>query len=120
MKNKPIVTVHDVAAYILSKQSPIHSMQLHRLLYYCQAWSLVWDNKPLFPEPIQAWANSPILPAIWDKHKRTYTINTWRYGDSNKLNPQQRETVESVLNYYKQFTPETLADLIRREEPRKL
>lgn len=30
-------------------------------MYYAQAWSLVWDEKPLFPERIEAWVNGPVL-----------------------------------------------------------
>lgn len=31
---------------------------------YCQAWSLVWDDTPLFEEDFQAWTNGPVCPGI--------------------------------------------------------
>ena len=31
-------------------------MKLQKLVYYSQAWSLIWDEKPLFEEEIEAWA----------------------------------------------------------------
>ena len=40
--------VHDVAAYIISKMRHVDAMKLQKLLYYSQAWSLVWDDKHLF------------------------------------------------------------------------
>ena len=53
--------VHDVAAYIISKMRGVDAMKLQKLLYYSQAWSLVWDSRPLFPSKIEAWANGPVV-----------------------------------------------------------
>ena len=44
-----MANVIDVVAYIVG-----------RLVYYAQAWSLMWDERFLFPEPIEAWANGPV------------------------------------------------------------
>ena len=41
-----MTTVHDVAAYILQKLGKMTTMKLQKLVYYSQAWSLVWDEKP--------------------------------------------------------------------------
>lgn len=49
-----MATVHDVAAYILAKHGPMTAMKLEKLVYYSQAWSLVWDDKPLFRSKIEA------------------------------------------------------------------
>ncbi len=56
------VSVESVAAYILSQHGKLSAMKLQKLVYYCQAWSLVWDEAPLFQEQIQAWANGPVVP----------------------------------------------------------
>ena len=56
-----MMTVLDVAAYILERQGSMTTMKLQKLVYYCQAWSLVWDERPLFDESIEAWANGPVL-----------------------------------------------------------
>jgi hypothetical protein len=42
--------VFDVAAYIVNKLGIISTMKLQKLVYYAQAWSLVWDEQPLFQE----------------------------------------------------------------------
>ena len=52
-------TALDVAAYILSKQGTMTAMKLQKLVYYAQAWPLVWDEKPLFREKIEAWGTAP-------------------------------------------------------------
>ncbi len=48
-------SVQDVAAYIIERHGRMSSMKLQKLVYYSQAWHLVWDDEPLFPERIQAW-----------------------------------------------------------------
>ena len=56
------VTVFDTAAYIYRKYAPMakdhgdmDKIKLQKLVYYSQAWSLVFDDEPLFGEPIEAW-----------------------------------------------------------------
>ena len=46
----PQIQVFDVAAYILEKIGSMTTMKLQKLVYYSQAWSLVWDEKRLFEE----------------------------------------------------------------------
>jgi uncharacterized phage-associated protein len=72
-----MTTAHDVAAYILERCGPMPVMKLHKLLYYCQAWSLVWDERPLFPERIEAWANGPVVPEIYEYHRGHFKIDKW-------------------------------------------
>lgn len=49
--------VNDVAAYILEHAGPLTAMKLQKLVYYSQAWQLVWEDKALFPERIEAMFN---------------------------------------------------------------
>ncbi len=67
--------VFDVAAFILKECGPVPAMKLYRLTYYCQAWSLVWDDTPLFPQPVEAWANGPIIRELYESHRGTYLIS---------------------------------------------
>src|SRR5680860_1872649 len=60
-----MASVLDVAEYILKETGSMTTMKLQKLVYYSQAWSLVWDEKPLFGEPIEAWANDgPVRPCL--------------------------------------------------------
>ena len=43
-------SVFDIAQYILSATGEMTTMKLQKLVYYCQAWSLVWDEEPIFNE----------------------------------------------------------------------
>jgi len=55
-------TVIDLARYITERLGPLTAMKLQKLMYYAQAWNLVWDEEPIFNEDFQAWANGPVLP----------------------------------------------------------
>ena len=117
MKDKTMATVHDVAAYILKKQGSMTTMKLQKLVYYCQAWSLVWDEKALFPEKIQAWANGPVVPGLYEMHRGKYSLGSWSHGDYNKLTDDQRETIDAVLKYYGDKSSQWLSDLTHGEDP---
>ena len=110
------VSAHDVAAFILEKQGEMSAMKLQKLVYYSQAWSLVWDDEPLFAEEIQAWANGPVIPALYARHQGRFKVKEWQ-GDPNKLTDPQRETIMKVLEFYGPLTPQVLSDLTHTERP---
>ena len=49
-----MANVFDVADYILKECGEMPALKLQKLVYYSQAWSLVWDEAPLFEEEIEA------------------------------------------------------------------
>lgn len=112
-----MVNVHDIAAYILERKAPITAMKLQKLVYYAQAWSLVWDENPLFGEPVQAWVNGPIVPVLYEWHKGRYRLSAWLHGHPSALSAVERETVDAVLEFYGDKTSQWLGDLTRQEAP---
>ncbi|QPM68209.1 Panacea domain-containing protein [Atribacter laminatus] len=114
-----MVSVFDVAAFIIDQLGPITAMKLQKLVYYCQAWSLVWDDTPLFEERIEAWSNGPVVPALFEFHKGQYIVDSIPNGDPEKLNKNQKETVEAVLVYYGKKSSRWLSDLTHMEDPWK-
>jgi uncharacterized phage-associated protein len=112
------VNVFDVAQHILDKKGVMTTWKLQKLVYYSQAWSLVWDDAPLFSERIEAWANGPVVPRLYQEHKGNFTIGSLkRLGDPAKLDADQRETIDIVLREYGDKTSQWLSDLTHREEP---
>jgi uncharacterized phage-associated protein len=107
----------DVAAYILEKRGPMTAMKLQKLLYYAQAWSLVWDEKPLFDEKIEAWANGPVIPSLYNWHRGRYELTSCDEGNADALTEKQRDTVDAVLNFYGDKPSQWLSDLTHREDP---
>ena len=115
-----MATVFDVAAAILTRKGAVSHMKLHKLIYYAQAWSLVWEEAPLFPEPIEAWANGPVVPVLYEHLRGKFTIELADLagkGDPNALTPVQQETVEKVLEFYGPKNPQWLSDLTHMEAP---
>ena len=113
-----MANVHDVAAYILKKiGKPVTAMKLEKLAYYCQAWSLVWDERVLFSERVEAWANGPVCPALYRLHRGEFLIHRWTFGESGQLDQQAKETVDAVLGFYGDKTPQWLSDLTHAEDP---
>jgi uncharacterized phage-associated protein len=112
-----MANVHDVAAYILRKRGEMSAMKLQKLAYYCQAWSLVWDDRPLFPEPIEAWVNGPVIPALYDQHRGVFSVREWPRGNADDLTAAEKETVDVVLRGYGDKNAQELADLTHREMP---
>ena len=71
-----MANVYDVAKYVLKKLGSMSTMKLQKEVYYCQAWSLGWDGKSLFDEDFQAWANGPVCPELFSRHKGLFWITT--------------------------------------------
>ncbi len=111
------VTVLDVTSYILRRTGPITVMKLQKLVYYAQAWSLVWDERLLFREKIEAWAHGPVAPRLYDAHRGQFRVSRISGGDCRHLNPTQRETVDAVVKYYGKKTALQLSELTHREDP---
>ena len=72
------------------------TMKLQKLVYYSQAWSLVWDEKPLFEENVETWANGSVVRDLFDYHRGMYEISTMPIGNPRLLNQIQRETVDAA------------------------
>lgn len=112
-----MANVFDVAAYILQQRGEMTAWKLQKLVYYSQAWSLVWDEVPLFEERIEAWANGPVCPELYQVHRGHFTVTRIERGDPDGLTADQRETVEAVLRHYGDRTSQWLSDLTHREDP---
>ncbi len=113
----PKIRVFDVAAYILVRMGTMTTMKLQKLVYYSQAWSLVWDEKRLFEEKIEAWANGPVVRDLFDYHRGMYEISEIPIGNPRLLDQEQQDTVDAVLEYYGDRPAQWLIDLSHMEDP---
>jgi uncharacterized phage-associated protein len=113
-----MASVHDVAACILEEAGKrITAMMLEKLVYYSQAWSLVWDDKPLFAEPIEAWEEGPVVRTLWEAHRGARHVSRWPHGSSKALTPEQKRTIRAVVRFYGERDAEWLSQLTHRESP---
>lgn len=113
-----MATVFDVARYILERTGPTSAMKLQKLVYYAQAWSLVWDDQPLFAERIEAWANGPVVRALYDQHRGQFTVLPHHInGSIEALSADEIETIEVVLSSYGDRSAQWLSDQTHSEAP---
>lgn len=117
---KKMATVYDVAEYVLNKFRSLTTMKLQKLVYYCQCWSLAWDEEPLFNEEFEAWANGPVCRELYNAHKGDFVVYEGKFSSyctSYIFSDKQKETMESVINYYGNKDPQWLSELTHKEEP---
>lgn len=116
-----MASVFDVAKYILRQIGQTTTMKLQKLVYYCQAWSLAWDDLPLFEEDFEAWAHGPVCPALFEKHKGQFSVDVSLFADLADFDftDSQIETMRTVLEYYADKEPHWLSELTHKEAPWK-
>ncbi|NIY94641.1 Panacea domain-containing protein [Vibrio diazotrophicus] len=116
-----MATEFDVVKYILEELGEISAMKLQKLVYYSQAWSLVWDEEELFSEDFEAWANGPVLRSLYHEHRGLFKVNadTFSQGNKEELTEDQVETIDKVLEFYGDKSAQWLSNLTHKESPWK-
>ncbi|WP_285646590.1 Panacea domain-containing protein [Lentzea sp. NBRC 102530] len=109
--------VHDVAAALLAEVGPVTTMKLQKLVYYSQAWHLVFHDTVLFGDAIEAWPQGPVTPSLYDKHRRQRQVTQWPYGDKSVLTAAEKQTVRWVAEKYGSFSAESLSQMTHMEAP---
>jgi uncharacterized phage-associated protein len=118
-------TLLDVVAFIVqiheevTGNPQITTVMLHRLLYYVQAASLVWDNRLLFNEPIQAWANGPVVPAIYRLHNGSFKLtHPWpEAGVPEHLDRDAIGVIDGVVHWYGRMSTHELNRRVQSQKP---
>ena len=118
-----MATVFDVAKYIVDKCGEIDTWKLQKLVYYCQAWALVWDERPLFDSKIEAWANGPVCRELFERHQGMYAVgpstDIWARARTDTLTRDEQDTIDAVLRDYGGMPGYELRELTHLEEPWK-
>lgn len=113
-----MANVFDVARYILEQRGEMSTMKLQKLCYYSQAWALVWDDKPLFDEEFEAWANGPVCRELFSKTKGQFSVTADdETGGQGNLTDGEKRTINEVLNSYGDKNAQWLSDLTHMEDP---
>lgn len=105
-----MTTALEIATYIHNTWHRFSGeMQMHKLLYYAQAWSLAWDGQPLFDDPIEAWDKGPVV--------RSLRYETLPSEPVPSLSESQQATIEAVLDYYGKRGGAKLSQQTHEESP---
>jgi len=118
--DKPYV----IANYLLEKseasRKPLTNKALQKIVYYCQAWSLVIRDEKLFDEPIEAWIHGPAIPSLYRRYSRHSYNPIVEDVDKNLLNnltDDEKSLIDEVWDAYGGFDAGYLEALTHREEP---
>lgn len=117
-----MASIIETAKYILEKTGTMSTMKLQKLCYYSQAWTLAWDEVPLFNEDFEAWANGPVCRSLFDLHKGKFLISADDLPESSEaecLSDSERENINKVLEFYGDKEGHWLSELTHKERPWK-
>lgn len=114
-----MATVFDVARFITEKTGSMSAMKLQKLVYYSHAWHLVWDEEPLITNQFEAWANGPVVPALYNRHRGEFKVDAsmFRDGDERNLSDAEKGTIQKVLDFYGDKSAHWLSNLTHQERP---
>ncbi len=113
------VSALTVAAHILRRLGPLPALKLQKLVYYCQAWALVWEGRPIFPETIEARPYGPTVPELYERHRGRFLVDALTLPTPAPIDEADQETIAQVLAFYGSKSNHWLSQLIRQEEPWK-
>lgn len=121
-----MASAFDVANYFLERVDResgdlITQLKLYKLVYYVQAWSLVFRGKPMFEGQIQAWRHGPVPVVLRSEFQR--------YGDypipapshvldlDRVFDGEEKEILQLVLQKYGELSASQLRKLTHKEQP---
>lgn len=114
----------DVARYFLCKLDreagdTISPLKLQKLVYYAQAWSLVFRNQPIFYQDIEAWVHGPVVREVWNEYQDYKYRDIPEPTDFIEINfaEDEIEVLEEVWSAYGEFSARHLEELTHSEKP---
>ena len=96
-QNANIIDVaHLVVLAASQKGIDVTPLKLQKLLYYLQAWNLVFFNTPVFQDEPEAWVNGTVYRKVYE-HYRDYQMYEFI-----RITPEEKEHLD-----------ERVADIVR-------
>jgi uncharacterized phage-associated protein len=120
-----VIPALEVARYFLSLTDEdagelISNLKLQKLLYYAQGFHLAIYGKPLFPEPMEAWAHGPVVAEVYHKYK-DYDGNPIpsEEVDFDVFDDEQAEFLNDIYCTFGQYSAWKLREMTHDEPPWK-
>ena len=123
-----LIDSSDLSNYILVKGGAMNHLKLQKLLYYVEAWHLVFFDTSIINDKFEAWVHGPVSKKLWNELRDMSVLYTEIYipkADSKKiitdveaqLSKDQIEMINDVINKYGKHTSYALENLTHEEEP---
>jgi len=125
------LTVADIiVTYFDTKGDLITNKKLQKLLYYVEAWNLVY-HKSLIDDDFEAWVNGAVVPSVYREFKKfgysaietgykkgeTATKKLDRLFNETDISKKHKEILEGVLDKYGALASYQLESLCHSEKP---
>lgn len=115
----------EVARFLIhlaaSEEEPefLTHLQLQKLLYFAQGWSLVMRKSPLFSERIEAWAHGPVVLSVYSEFKGygEQPISPKLVTPPANLSNDEKEFCAALWNGYKKYSASSLRQMTHEHEP---
>lgn len=96
----------------LSAGDTMSNLQLQKLLYFAQGFSLAINDKPIFEEDIEAWISGPVVPTVFFTYEKyRYSLPMPKRINLKKFSKKEHDLVVEVYETYGQFAAWRLKDL---------
>ena len=118
----PMVNAVDVAKHLIwlagqeGEMSYLTEMQVQKLLYYVQGWSLGLRGAPVFGEQFEAWPYGPVVREVNAALSGQAPLPV-ELGCEAKLSRDEAFLVRAVWEAYKKYSPLGLSDKTHAESP---
>lgn len=108
-------------SWIGEEPSPVTHLQLQKLLYYAQGWSLATRGTRLFEGRMQAWVHGPVVVETFPKFADygNSPIPAHEARDDETLTAEDRGMVESIWLGYGKYAAWELRRMTHSEPPWK-
>lgn len=86
-------------------------MKMHKLMYFSQRESLMYNNEPLFDGTFYGWKYGPVLKEV----RSAYMTGMFRFKEAEGVSSETRELLESVFGRYASLSSWKLSSLSHEE-----
>jgi len=108
-----------IANYFLTRSArdgvPIDPLKLQKLIYLAHGWSLVFLQRPLIKEPVEAWPYGPVVSSLYHEFKRfgasPITEHAYEAESTYGLDADTRVLLDAVWGKYRSLSPIQLSIL---------
>lgn len=119
-----------VTHFLNEKGDVVSHKKLQKLLYYIDAWHMVYFDHALLDEEFEAWVHGPVISSLYGELKEAGFNNLKLVNDdfdsddgeineliAKYLTDDQNELINAVLNKYGGLTAFELEMLVHSEPP---
>ncbi len=111
MENTLTVAKDLYQTYLGRLNHPMDEMKMHKLMYFVQRESLMYNKKVLFDEPFLGWKYGPVLASV----RREYLSGSLFSSVSDTVSPETKALVNNVLDRYGEMSSWKLSSLSHNE-----